>query len=96
MYSVLIDYQETGDNGLNDEQLQASIWLHEYIRHTISSKYGRWFPLNRYHVIPLLRNYPGINNTMNILCEALIRTDEEHALDDALSALETLKREGQM
>ncbi|WP_274649495.1 hypothetical protein [Paenibacillus humicola] len=90
LYSVSIQYEETGGDW-NDEQLAASLWLHEHIRNAIAVKYGRWFPLSRYHVITL--DDPA-HEKRHPFYESLVRIDDEHALDDLLAALESLNRQG--
>jgi N-acetyl-anhydromuramyl-L-alanine amidase AmpD len=49
-YTISIEH--VGTNGyLKDSQLDASIWLHKYIRDFVRTKYGYTIPLNRTHVI---------------------------------------------
>lgn len=50
LYSVSIEH-EGYDGELTEAQFASSVWLHRYIRQYIREKWGRDFPLDRYHVI---------------------------------------------
>ncbi|OMF13494.1 hypothetical protein BK127_19820 [Paenibacillus sp. FSL H7-0331] len=51
-WTVSIEHEGT-DGDLSEEQFQASVWLHQYIRDYIVDKWGQecYFPLDDYHVI---------------------------------------------
>lgn len=97
LFSVFISYEAAAD-GLTREQLEASVWLHRHIRHTIAQTYGRWFPLSSYHVISMGESGPGTGEDGRLsfqdLYPALCQADEDFALADTIAAIETLSKEG--
>ncbi|RAU96853.1 N-acetylmuramoyl-L-alanine amidase [Paenibacillus sp. YN15] len=52
LYTVSIEHEGT-DGSLTEDQFEASVWLHTYIRDQIAEIYGEQahFPLDAYHVI---------------------------------------------
>lgn len=50
LYCVSIEH-EGYDGDLTQQQFEASVWLHRYIRDYIADRYGQWFALDDYHVI---------------------------------------------
>lgn len=50
LYSVSIEH-EGMDGDLTEEQFQASVWLHRYIRDYVKEHWGYEIPFDSYHVI---------------------------------------------
>lgn len=99
LFSVSIEHEGT-DGTLTEEQFQASVWLHNYIRDQIVEIYGAnaHFELDNYHVVghfqlsKLKPTCPGPNFPWERLYAALnssvqsVQTEEEE--DDMAKALE--------
>lgn len=96
-YSVIIGYEGSAGR-MTEEQFLSSLSLHETIRYSVATRYGIWFPLNRYHVIPLARMFSDCPDDSNFpwerLYDDLAQTDEEYAAQDTIAAVETLIRRG--
>ncbi|GIP38623.1 hypothetical protein J31TS4_19030 [Paenibacillus sp. J31TS4] len=94
LYSVSIEHEGT-DGALTEAQFTASVQLHAYIRDFILDKWGRRFPLDKYHVIghchinPVGKpNCPGPKFPWDRLYQALSEVDNEMEL---LAEIEKLR-----
>jgi len=97
LYTVSIEH-EGHDGDLTEEQFEASVWLHKYIRDYIRQKWNKDFPLDEYHVIGHFQinkiakpNCPGPKFPWNRLYEALKETEEDE--DMLREELEQLRAE---
>lgn len=102
LYSVSIEH-EGYDGNLTEEQFQASLWLHRYIRDSILTQWGKYFPLDTYHVIghfqinPIQKaNCPGPLFPWNRLYSALTEMDQGGAqMEEMLNRLTVLEAANQ-
>ncbi|GIP39741.1 hypothetical protein J31TS4_30210 [Paenibacillus sp. J31TS4] len=101
LYTVSIEHEGT-DGQLTDAQFEASVQLHLYIQQYIRDKWGRSFPLDRYHVIGHFQvnpegkpNCPGPRFPWSRLYAELAAREgggeDMAALSDRIDALERQK-----
>ncbi|WP_088832653.1 N-acetylmuramoyl-L-alanine amidase [Paenibacillus tyrfis] len=83
LYTVSIEHEGT-DGELTEEQFQASVWLHRYIRQYVRDIWGKEIPFDEYHVIghfqidPIRKpNCPGPKFPWSRLYAALKNEEEE-------------------
>ena len=83
LYTVSIEHEGT-DGELTEEQFQASVWLHRYIRQYVRETWGKEIPFDEYHVIghfqidPVRKpNCPGPKFPWSRLYKALKNEEDE-------------------
>lgn len=99
-YAVSIEHE--GYNGsLTEEQFQASVWLHRYIREEIYKRWNRFFPLDRYHVIghyqvnPVEKPFcPGPNFPWDRLYTVLKEGDDQ-MFEELRSQIDALRQQNE-
>lgn len=103
LYSVSIEH-EGYDGDLTEAQFQASVWLHAHIRDTIMGQWGKYFPLDAYHVIghfqinPVQKaNCPGPLFPWDRLYAALAEIDQggDRQMEELLNRLSALEAANQ-